>query len=174
MSRSKASSSRATRNSRRILVSRLASSRVTPRAARALRSAGPTPIVDRRTFPPGSDLWRGSIGSGPTGRRASSGGAERPILEVSAALEVGRDLGSGELVQSHPVPSGRPEGTAGSVRDVEGADRLPSSGLELDERGRKVVHPIDEDRPMALDVVRQQEERRAAGQPDRGDPGPTG
>lgn len=51
---------------------------------------------------------------------------------------------------------------------------MPSSGLELGQRGRKVVHPIDEDRPIALDVICEHEERRAAGQPDRRDPGPAG
>jgi len=77
-----------------------------------------------------------------------------PGSEVPAALEVGRDLRSGELVQGYPVPSGRPEGTAGSVGDLERARPLPSPGLELGQRSRKVVHAIDEDRPIALDVIR--------------------
>jgi hypothetical protein len=101
----------------------------------------------------------------------AAGYVDQP-LEVAASIEVGGHLRSGQLVQGDAVAAVRPKRPARPLGDLQGVLPLPAMGLQLNQGGAKVGHPIHQDRPVPLQVVGQQYQRRALGELDRGDPGP--
>src|SRR5437899_11853244 len=65
--------------------------------------------------------------------------------EIAAPGEVGRDLGSDELVQRDAMPAGRSERATGTVWDLERAFPFPSSRLHGPEGRIEVGHSVDQD-----------------------------
>src|SRR5215211_2950587 len=97
--------------------------------------------------------------------------ADRP-LEVAAPLEVGGHLRSSQLVQGDAVAPGRPKRTTRPLGDLQTLLPFPATGRQRNQGGAKVGHPIHQDRPVPLDMVGQQHQRRTLGELDRGDPSP--
>jgi hypothetical protein len=72
---------------------------------------------------------------------------DRP-LEVAAAIEMGSHLRSSQLVQGDAVAAGRPKRAARPLGDLQGVLPLPAMGLQLNQGGAKVGHPVHQDRPV--------------------------
>src|SRR5438552_12345274 len=92
--------------------------------------------------------------------------------EVAPALEMPGCLRSGQLIQGEPVAARRPKRGAGPVRDLEGRAPFPPTRLEEDQRGVEVLHPVDEDRALPLNVVGQENQGWPRGELYRGDARP--
>ena len=91
----------------------------------------------------------------------------RPVdrrLEVAAPLEVGSHLRSSQLVQGDAVATGRPQRTARPLRDLQGLLPLPAMARQRNQGGAKVSHPVHQDRPIPLEMVGQQHQRRTLGE----------
>jgi hypothetical protein len=69
-------------------------------------------------------------------------------------------------------PPGRPKRTTRPLRDLQTLLPFPATGRQRNQGGAKVGHPIHQDRPVPLDMVGQQHQRRTPGELDRGDPSP--
>jgi hypothetical protein len=101
----------------------------------------------------------------------AAGHADRPS-EVAAPIEVGSHPRPSQLVQGDAVAARRPKRTARPLRDLQGVLPLPATGRQRIQGGAKLGHPVHQNRPVPLDVVGQQHQRRTLGELDRRDPGP--
>ena len=133
-------------------------------AQNGLEAAGPF----RRGIP-FRQLWYRNDGGAIS--YLAAGRVDRP-LEVAAPIEMGSHLRSSQLVQGDAVAAGRPKRTARPRGDLHSLLPLPTMGRQLNQGGVKVGHPVHQDRPVPLDMVGQQHQRRTLGELDRGDPGP--
>ena len=69
------------------------------------------------------------------------------------------------------MATGSRERANGALRDLETVPLVPSTRAELIGGRFEVGDPIDEDRPVALEMVGQQDARRSVGQVDHRHPG---
>src|SRR5436309_11742228 len=87
--------------------------------------------------------------------------------EVGTTGEVIGDARPRQLVHGEPVAPRRLERGAGSLRDLEGSWPFPARSLQAFDRPAEIGDAVHEDRPVALEVVGQQDRRRTRRKLDR-------
>ena len=85
-------------------------------------------------------------------------------------VELERRDGLQDRPGSHAARSIDP-GRAGSDRDLQRSLQLKASPFQLPGRSFQVGDPVDEDRPVSLEMVGEQEVWRSPGQLEHGHPG---
>jgi hypothetical protein len=75
-------------------------------------------------------------------------------------------------VERDPLAAGRPQGGTGAVRDPEPRLDLEPPALELGQLRLEIVDPVDEQRLLVGAEMLGEQQPRAVGDPDLGDPGP--
>src|SRR5438093_4747063 len=132
----------------------------TARSARNWIAAGEKPAKGGAAMAiEGSSDRAESIAGSPTRRFARAAMAS---AEVATASEGFDDEGPGGLVDRDAKAAGRAEGGRRPGRQLDRPVRVPAACLELIPRRRQIVHRVHVDRPIALEVVGQQDRRRAA------------
>src|SRR5437879_4829977 len=105
-----------------------------------------------------------------TSRPASSLSRARRS-KVAASFERRRRLRPGQLVDGDPLPTGGAEGADWPVRNFEGRHPFPAALAQRAELLPQVRDAVYKDGRIALNVVREEEQRRRWRQLDGGNPG---
>ena len=90
--------------------------------------------------------------------------------EVASALEVGEEVGTGQLVEGEAVAARSVERPARALGQLERTICAPASRAQSLGLGSEVGDTVDEDGALALDVVGEQEPRWGRGQLHHGHP----
>src|SRR5688572_18007932 len=91
--------------------------------------------------------------------------------EIASPGELGDHLRAGELVDRQPVPARRGERADRPLGDLQPRSLLPTAGLELRDGCLQVCYSVDEHRPVALQVVGEDELRGTVGKLQQRDAG---
>ena len=74
---------------------------------------------------------------------------------------MGGNLGPDQFIDRDTVPSRRSKGAARSLRDLEHRFLFPTGCLEAVEGDVEVIDPVDQDWALAVDMIGEEEVRRA-------------